>query len=359
MRHGHESLYVDILWLAKQTVLRLAGVMDKVIEDTGDTVTLTVAADAGGERLDKYLVGQLPAYSRTRLKALIETGQVTLGDTLVLDAAHKVRAGDVIEVMEPEAIAADPSPQNIPLDIVYEDDDLLVINKAADMVVHPAVGHHTGTLVNALLYHCGDSLSGIGGVKRPGIVHRLDRGTSGLMLAAKNDAAHLGLQKQLSDRTLGRIYHAVTFRIPVPPAGTIDKPIGRHPTQRLKMTVGGQASRAAVTHYKTLSRFGDVAALIECRLQTGRTHQIRVHMASLGYPLIGDPLYGAQTTAVQAGLKKAGFEPDVAAKVLGFGRQALHAHEIHFIHPVSGEAKSFQAEGPDDWQALVNTMENL
>lgn len=325
--------------------------------DDAEPISVTAAPLHAGMRLDKFLADVWPQFSRTRLKALIEDGEVRVNDGLALAVAQKIRAGDVIEMNEPVAVEAEPLPENIPLDVVYEDDDLLVINKDADMVVHPAVGHHTGTLVNALLYHCGDTLSGIGGVKRPGIVHRLDRGTSGLMLVAKNDHAHVTLQKQLSDRTLGRIYHAVTFKLPVPPAGTIDRPIGRSPNNRLKMAIGGSGERAAITHYKTLERFGDIAALVECRLATGRTHQIRLHLSSLGYPLIGDPLYGAATTAVSAAIKRDGHLDDAAGAVIrDFGRQALHAHEIHFVHPRTGDEMSFVRPAPDDFQALLNAL---
>lgn len=322
-------------------------------------IELTIPFKMVGMRLDKYLSTAWPQFSRTRLKALIEQGQVRMNDALMVDASYKVRGGEVIELNEPAPIDADPIPENIPLDIVYEDDDLLVINKDADMVVHPAAGHATGTLVHALLYHCGDTLSGVGGVKRPGIVHRLDRGTSGLMLVAKHDRAHIALQSQLSDRTLGRIYHAIVFGTPVPPAGVIDKPIGRHPTQRLKMVVAGQSSREAVTHYRTLEKFGNVATLVECKLATGRTHQIRVHMGSMGNPLLGDMLYGPQDSAVAGALKRAGLEPDEMGVIMGFARQALHAAEIHFNHPITGAAMSFTAAPPPDFERLYKSLKLL
>ncbi len=321
-----------------------------------DPMVLSVGPDVVGARLDKFLADSCPDVSRTRFRALIEAGLVMRGEMPVTDPAAKVRAGEIYSFLEPEPLDAVPVPENIPLDIVYEDSDLLVINKDADMVVHPAAGHHTGTLVNALLYHCGDTLSGIGGVKRPGIVHRLDRGTSGLMMVAKNDRAHQALSAQLQDRSLGRIYDAVVFKVPMPPCGTIDAPIGRHPVHRLKMTTGGKDARPAQTHYRVTARSGDAAARVECKLATGRTHQIRVHMASIGHPLVGDPLYGAQGTAWRAGLKRAGYDDAVMGAVLAFPRQALHAREIHFIHPVSGESMSFTAPPPDDFQALVGHL---
>ena len=324
--------------------------------DQDEMMVVRVGADLAGTRLDKFLALSAPEFSRTRLKTLIEDGFVMAGDTVLDDPSQKVSAGMVILFAEPEAVDADPIPENLPLDIIYQDKDLLVINKDADMVVHPAAGHHTGTLVNALLYHCGDTLSGIGGVKRPGIVHRLDRGTSGLMMVAKNDRTHVALQAQLSDRTLGRIYQAMTFGIPVPHAGTIDKPIGRNPRHRLKMMIAGREAREAITHYTVRERYGKSVALVECRLSTGRTHQIRVHMASVGCPLIGDVLYGPQDTAVRAVMKRDEFERGAIDAATSFARQALHAGEIHFIHPTTGDEMHFTAPLPPDFQALVDAF---
>lgn len=327
-------------------------------DDQADEVsTLIVPPDHAGGRLDKFLADACPELSRTRFRNLIETGLVMRGDNAVTDPSHKVKAGETYCFIEPEAVDADPSPENIPLDIVFEDDDLLVINKNADMVVHPSAGHHTGTLVNALLYHCGDTLSGVGGVKRPGIVHRLDRGTSGLMLVAKHDRAHIALQSQLQDRSLGRIYDAVTFKVPIPPLGIVDKPIGRHPVQRLKMTVGGKEARTAQTNYRIIRAYGAAAALVECKLSTGRTHQIRVHMASLGHPLLGDPLYGPQDTGLRAALKRDGVDPGDIDPIVAFPRQALHAREIHFIHPKDQKARSFTTPHPEDLSLLINMLD--
>jgi 23S rRNA pseudouridine1911/1915/1917 synthase len=325
--------------------------------DADPTITVVVPVDLAGGRLDRVLATLVPDVSRTRLQGLIAAGLVMVNDQIITDSAAKVTAGQRLSLVIPASIDADPTPENIPLDIVFEDEDLLVINKSAEMVVHPAVGHHTGTLVHALLYHCGATLSGVGGVKRPGIVHRLDRGTSGLMVVAKNDRAHQGLAAQLADRTLGRIYWAVTLDVPTPPIGTIDRPIGRHKTNRLKMAVGGMDDRAAQTHYRVLERLlAGGAALVECRLATGRTHQIRVHLASLGHPLLGDPLYGPQGTALAARLKRQGIEGQAHRVVMDFGRQALHAHEIHFNHPRTGERMSFTAPPPADFAGLMAAL---
>jgi 23S rRNA pseudouridine1911/1915/1917 synthase len=333
--------------------------MTKDIPDEidNDSLTLvTIAADQG-LRLDKVMANHFPDFSRTRLKNLIEDGYVFLDDTAITDSSFKVIADMHLTFTAPVPVDDTPTPENIPLDILYEDADLIVINKSADMVVHPAAGHSGGTLVNAILYHCGDTLSGIGGVKRPGIVHRLDRGTSGAMVVAKNDTAHLRLQAQLSDRTMGRTYHAVTFKTPIPPIGRIDAPIGRHKINRLKMTIGGADAREAATNYTVRARAkNESAARVECRLESGRTHQIRVHLASIGYPLIGDPLYGPQDTAVRAALKQAGFLEDPITAVLNFNRQALHAAELHFMHPKTGENMSFSAEEPDDFKNLTHIL---
>ncbi len=330
------------------------------ILDDGDITPLTLVTTPidKGLRLDKIMANHFPDFSRTRLKTLIEEGYVFLNDTLITDASLKVVPDMTLTFTAPLPIDDTPIPENIPLDILFEDDDLIVINKSADMVVHPAPGHSGGTLVHAILYHCGDTLSGIGGVKRPGIVHRLDRGTSGAMIVAKNDMAHLRLQAQLSDRTMGRTYHAVTFKTPIPPFGRIDAPIGRHKINRLRMTIGGAEARAAVTNYTVRARAkNDAAAHVECRLETGRTHQIRVHLASIGYPLIGDPLYGPQDTAVRATLKQAGFSLKIIEAVIAFPRQALHAAELHFVHPKTGADMSFSAPTPDDFNNLINMLD--
>lgn len=307
-----------------------------------------------GMRLDKFLAEMLEGYSRSRLQSLIQDGHVKVNTVVQTKRAFVLEIGNFVEVVVPEAVEAEPQAQNIPLDIVYEDDDLLVINKPAGLVVHPGAGNQDGTLVNALLHHCKDSLSGIGGVLRPGIVHRLDKDTSGLMLAAKNDFAHQHLSAQLQSRELSRIYKAFVFKIPLPPLGVIDKPIGRHSSQRIKMAVNPKNGREAVTEYKTLGHLGEALSLVECKLQTGRTHQIRVHMESLKNPIIGDDLYGPQPNAVESALKNAECDDRLIGAVLGFSRQALHAHSIAFIHPRSEEEMEFESEFPDDFQYLMD-----
>jgi 23S rRNA pseudouridine1911/1915/1917 synthase len=329
--------------------------------EEGDMRLVTVPDGEGG-RLDKVLSSLIDDLSRARLQGLIDDGVVTLNDTPVRTASLKVKAGDVLGVTVPPPVDALPHPENIPLDIVYEDDDLLVINKPAGLVVHPGAGNWDGTLVNALLYHCKDSLSGIGGVARPGIVHRLDKETSGLMIVAKNDRAHKGLAAQLSDRTLSRRYQAFVWRVPNIIKDKVDAPIGRHPAHRLKMAVRplkAAGAREAVTHYLREDNYGDAAALVTCDLETGRTHQIRVHMQHIGHPLLGDPLYGLPPQEQVSLLKKAGAGPEVITAVTGFPRQALHAAHIRFIHPVSGEEMGFSAPMPDDLQTLFSYLKSI
>lgn len=309
-------------------------------------ITIVAAQQDAGQRLDRFCTENFPALSRERIKQLITNGGISIAGVGKLKPSMKIEAGWVITCTIPEAEDADPQPENIPLDILFEDEDVIVINKAAGMVVHPGAGNWTGTLVNALLYHCGDTLSGIGGVKRPGIVHRLDKDTSGVMMVAKNDRAHAGLSAQLADRTLSRVYRALVWDVPIPPIGTIDIPIGRDHKNRLRQAVkrgeSNSAAREAVTHYKTIETYDDAMAMVECRLETGRTHQIRVHMQAKGHPLIGDPLYGAQKTLQisRAGRLSERYDRDA---ILNFPRQALHAHEIQFIHPRTGEEMHFTA----------------
>ncbi|AEP08942.1 RluA family pseudouridine synthase [Micavibrio aeruginosavorus] len=327
-------------------------------DDDNNGVQVTVSDELNGMRLDKALAALCPDHSRTRLKALIEGGQVTAGGKKLRDASTPVKAGLVLQVVVPQAVEATPQPENIPLDIVYEDSDLLVINKQAGLVVHPGAGNPTGTLVNALLYHCGDTLSGIGGVMRPGIVHRLDMETTGLMVVAKNDIAHRGLSDQLADRTLHRLYMAIVWRIPAH-KGVVDMPIGRHPSFRQKMAVNVRGGREARTHYNVERSFGEAASLITCKLESGRTHQIRVHMTAIRHPLVGDPLYGLQHNAQESLLRKGGLSPEEADFVLKFPRQALHARHIGFIHPVTGEEIGFDAEPPADIEELLSVMETI
>lgn len=329
---------------------------EDVIPEGLQSLNHRVDASVAGERLDKALAILCPDVSRARLQALIKSGHVCVSGIVQTKASAKLEEGDAISVDIPAPVSAEPEAEDIPLDIVYEDADLLVINKQAGLVVHPGAGNWSGTLVNALLHHCAGGLSGIGGVMRPGIVHRLDKETSGLMVVAKNDFAHQGLSAQLADRTLSRIYHALCLGVPMPPSGTVDKPIGRHGQNRLKMAVSNKNARDAVTYYKTLENYGDVLSLIECKLETGRTHQIRVHMAAIGYPLVGDPLYGPQKTALQAALKKCHLEKGAAQIISEFPRQVLHARSISFIHPRSDKRHSFESDYPEDIGKILKIL---
>lgn len=321
-----------------------------------ETLTIEVTEDAVNTRLDKFLAAQLADISRARIQALIEDGQVMMDGTAIDSASLKVKAGQMVSVTIPPPQEAEPEPENIPLDIVFEDDDMLVINKPAGLVVHPGARNWSGTLVNALLYHCGESLSGIGGVVRPGIVHRLDKDTSGLMVVAKNDHAHQHLSAQLSDRSLSRHYYAFVWRVPIHKKGKIDKPVGRHPSQRQKMAVTSKNARKAVTNYIVQERYHDAAALVECKLETGRTHQIRVHMENFGHPLIGDPAYGLQDTAAAALLRKSGYGEEAITALTDFPHQALHAFKIGFIHPKSNEEKTFEIPLPADLEEIKSIL---
>jgi 23S rRNA pseudouridine1911/1915/1917 synthase len=314
---------------------------------------VTAGADAG-QRLDRVLA-VYSALSRSRLKALILDGKVSIGARTIRDPSYRVNANESIAVRVPPPVAAEPAPENIPLKIVHEDDDIIVIDKPAGLVVHPAAGHGSGTLVNALIAHCGDKLSGIGGVKRPGIVHRLDKDTTGLMVVAKTDRAHQALAAQFADhgRTgpLKRGYLALVWGAPDRPKGTIDAPIARHPRSREKMAVRAKG-RAAITHWQLLERYGKknaapVASLLACRLETGRTHQVRVHLAHAGHPLLGDALYGR-------GFKTKGAQlSPPAQETLGtLGRQALHAYLLVIEHPTTHETLEFRSELPGDMAIL-------
>ena len=282
---------------------------------------LSIIAEESGERIDALLARTLEGLSRSAAQRLLEEGRVTREEGgKALRKSDRVQAGEHITVVLPElAVDLPLIPQDLPLDVVYEDGDLIVVNKERGMVVHPAPGHPDGTLVNALLWHCGDSLSGIGGEKRPGIVHRIDKDTSGLLIVAKNDFAHQALSAQLQDRSLSRVYEAVVRGRLRADSGTIDRPIGRHPTDRKRMAVNEKNGRPAVTHWNVLARYAAYTH-VRCRLETGRTHQIRVHMASIGHPLLGDGVYGAPC-------------PEK-----GLEGQCLHARELKFIHPRTGEA---------------------
>jgi 23S rRNA pseudouridine1911/1915/1917 synthase len=317
-------------------------------------------ADAG-LRVDKLLAGHIKDLSRARAQALIRAGHVTdSAGAIVRDGAYRVKPGDRFEVLVPEPEPAAPAAETIALDIVYEDEDLIVVDKPADLVVHPAAGHASGTLVNALIAHCGASLSGIGGVKRPGIVHRLDKGTSGLLVVAKTDAAHKGLSEQFAahgaDGRMERAYLALVWGKPQRPRGAIDAPLTRSPVNRTKIAVArGAGGRRAVTHYEVLGTFGAPAAgiisLLRLRLETGRTHQIRVHLAHLGHPVVGDLVYGSGFKA------KGGLLPAPAQEALRhLGRQALHAVELAFVHPRTGKKLRFTSALPGDIAALVAAL---
>jgi 23S rRNA pseudouridine1911/1915/1917 synthase len=309
------------------------------------TETLTGTIQVPG-RLDKALA-DATELSRERVKALMTEGKVELDGQVVTSASSKAQAGSSFSIHLPPPSDPQAVPQDIPIDVVYEDEHLVVVDKPAGMVVHPAAGNPDGTLVNALLHHCRGQLSGIGGVARPGIVHRIDKDTSGLLVVAKSDVAHEGLAKQFADHSLERAYLAVCAGHPSPPSGTVDARIGRSDRDRKKMAVLAADStrgKHAVTHYKTLEKL-DNSALIECRLETGRTHQVRVHLASIGHALIGDPVYGRTPAAIRPILK-----------ALSFNRQALHAARLGFIHPVTGNRLSFSSELPDDMRELIDQL---
>ena len=317
-----------------------------------------MTAAAKGERLDRILA-QNADLSRSRLKALILAGAVTIGGSTIRDPGHRVNAGDTIAVAIPPDEPAEPAGEDIPLAIVHEDDALVVIDKPKGLVVHPAAGNPTGTLVNALIAHCGASLSGIGGVKRPGIVHRLDKDTTGLMVVAKTDRAHHSLSAQFADhgRTgpLERAYLAFVWGAPDRPKGTVDAPIDRHPKARDKQAVR-QGGREAITHWERLEVYPGadgrpVASLLSCRLETGRTHQIRVHLAHIGHPLLGDDVYGPGFKTKAALLR-----PDARAALESLGRQALHAYLLGFEHPVTGETAVYRSPLPADLAALRRAL---
>jgi len=355
--------------------------MDEEIDPDTDAEALdllTVGDALAGERVDKALAQLLPSVSRARLQALIGEGRAALNGAPVLSTKTKVAAGDRLQVDLPPPVSAAPQPEAIPLTVVYEDKDLIVIDKPAGLVVHPAPGTPSGTLVNALLHHCGASLSGIGGVARPGIVHRIDKDTSGLLVVAKSDRAHQGLAAQFAEHSIERAYLALVRGRPEPRFGTVDLPIGRSRTNRKKMAVitrrrpvvkpvdedlfdpdaTPHGAREAVTHYTTRQVFEpseDVRfSLLECRLETGRTHQIRVHLTYLGHPLIGDPLYGRAAAKLPERL-----DAEVFSALSTFPRQALHAKVLGFEHPVSGEQLSFESPLPEDFQGLIESLQGF
>ena len=308
---------------------------------SGDTITATVASTG---RLDKALA-EVTELSRERIKALIADGKVAIDGEAAASPSAKVAPGARYEIHLPPPDDPQARPQDIALTIAYEDEHLIVVDKPAGMVVHPAAGNRDGTLVNALLHHCAGQLSGIGGVARPGIVHRIDKDTSGLIVVAKTDRAHEGLARQFADHSIERVYTAICNGHPAPPAGTIDERIGRSDANRKKMAVlpkDSSRGKHAVTRYKTMERLAH-CALIECRLETGRTHQIRVHLASIGHALVGDPVYGRASAPLRPILQQ-----------LGFDRQALHAGVLGFVHPVTGTALRLRSEIPADMRELID-----
>jgi 23S rRNA pseudouridine1911/1915/1917 synthase len=322
----------------------------------------TVGEAASALRLDRFLADNLVGFSRSRIQALIKTGHVRGAQGTLVDPAVRVKPADVIEVELPEPKRAEPAPEPIPLAVVYEDRHLIVIDKPAGLVVHPSAGHDTGTLVNALIAHCGDSLSGIGGVKRPGIVHRLDKDTSGLMVVAKTDAAHRGLAEQFAlrgaDGGMSRAYLALIWGVPPRARGTIDAALARSKTKRTKIAVARDGrGRRAVTHYAVEQTFKDtggkpVASLVRIRLETGRTHQIRVHFAYLGHPLLGDRTYGAGFAASARRLSA-----EAQSALAKLGRQALHAVQLSFVHPDTGKRLTFDSPPPPDLARLISSLQ--
>jgi 23S rRNA pseudouridine1911/1915/1917 synthase len=327
-------------------------------ENPATTYTVTVPPGKTGCRLDKFLADELPDLSRTRIKGLIEEGRVSLAMKTPLDPSMKVQEAQVVSVHVPPARAAIPRPQSIPLDIVYEDNDVIVIDKAAGLVVHPAPGSPDGTLVNALLGHARDTggggLSGIGGVERPGIVHRLDKGTSGLMVVAKNDAAHQVLSEQFADRSIERAYYALVWGMPKPSQGEISGNIGRSTANRKKMAVVKGGGKTALTRFKVLKSYAGAISLIECRLATGRTHQIRVHMAWFGHPVVADPLYGGGGKAQRRGLSA-----ELLAEIDKIDHQILHAKILGFKLKDGEEPHHFESELPKYFNKLMDKLEGV
>lgn len=363
----------------------LAAHRDESMTAEPSPLILAAPADAAGSRLDKWLAEAQSALSRSRLRALIEEGRVTVDGRVIADASARVIAGAVYAIRLPPPAAAEPRPEDIPLDIVFEDTHLIIVNKPPGMVVHPAAGQESGTLVNALLHHCGAGLTGIGGVSRPGIVHRLDKDTSGVMVAAKTEEAHTALTAMFAAHDIERIYLAVTRGSPRPLVGRIETNIARSQSDRKKMAVvkekhfradhwsndvtGGEdetlAGKPAITNYRVLETFGRLdatgtqpaAALIECRLETGRTHQIRVHMAHIGAPVLGDQTYGRHRWLKAEG-KGPAFER-ATATAKAFPRQALHAAVLGFDHPVTGKAVRFERAPPPDMADLIDALRGM
>jgi 23S rRNA pseudouridine1911/1915/1917 synthase len=306
---------------------------------------ITIAAGSTGQRLDAYLAAALPELSRARLQQLMRQGHVRDAAGAIAEPSRRVKPGEAIEVTIPPAVVASPEPQALALDILFEDEHLIVLVKPAGLVVHPAPGHDDGTLVNALLAHCGDSLSGIGGVRRPGIVHRIDREVSGVLVVAKHDRAHVGLAAQFSLHSVDRLYEAIVWGVPGKASGTVDRPLARHPTDRKRMAIV-QGGKRAVTHWRLVEAAATTGARLEVELETGRTHQIRVHLSRLGHPILGDRVYGRRAPR---GAELRGF-------LNGLGRIALHARDLGFDHPITGQRQSFTAPTPPCFARLMELL---
>ena len=315
-----------------------------------------IVADSAhaGQRLDRFLAESIGTLSRSRVKLLIESGLLRRNGAVLCEPAHPVQSGAAYTLEIPPASPATPQPQAIPLDVLYEDPDIIVVDKPAGLVVHPAPGNQDGTLVNAVLAHCGPGLTGIGAERRPGIVHRLDKDTSGLMVIAKTQVANDALTAAFAARSIDRAYLALCWGVPSPLEGEIAGPIGRDPRERKRMAVLARGGKQAMTHYRTLHAWQTSAALLECRLATGRTHQIRVHMANSGHALIGDPLYLRRVPAVARSLPAG-----IRQILLDFPRQALHAARLGFVHPVTGGQLSFETPPPADFRSLLAALENF
>lgn len=319
--------------------------------DPGETFTLTAAAGQAGQRADRFLAEAIGSLSRSRVKALIAAGAAMRDGKPLRDASEAVREGSTYTLALPATAPALPVAQDIPLTILFEDADLIVLDKPAGLVVHPAPGNQDGTLVNALLAHAGEDLPGIGGEKRPGIVHRLDKDTSGVMVVAKTERAHRALSEAFATRDLDREYLALAWGVPVPPAGEIEGAIGRHPADRKRMAVVAKGGKPALTRYRTEQAWGTACALLRCRLATGRTHQIRVHLAEINHPLVGDPVYLRRVPGAARTL------PDpVRQALLAFPRQALHAASLGFRHPVTGQMLRFVVPPPADFVAITTLL---
>jgi 23S rRNA pseudouridine1911/1915/1917 synthase len=317
-----------------------------------DASTIAAPPEAAGQRVDRFLADAFGSFSRSRVKALIEAGHLTRDGIVLREPADPVRAGACYILRSPAPVAAQPQGQAIPFPILFEDSDLLVLDKPAGLVVHPAPGNQDGTLVNALIAHCGDTLPGIGGERRPGIVHRLDKDTSGVMVVAKTEQALATLSAAFAARDIDRAYLALAWGLPNPAAGGIEGAIGRDPRDRKRMALVARGGKAALTHYKTLAHRDTAVALLECRLATGRTHQIRVHLASRGHPIVGDPVYLRRIPAAARALP----EP-LRRNLLDFPRQALHAASLGFVHPRTGQRLDFRTPPPLDMQILLDDLE--